>query len=219
MRRVEKGAEPESLLRYRKQKEPAPSYDGFREKQALRERLADDQGGLCCYCMTRIRPDEEGMKVEHFRSQHRHPTLQLLWTNLLGACRDLPGARRSDQTCDSRKGDAELSIDPLTLRSDQFVYEEDGRVLAVDTSLQAELDAVLGLNVTALMRARREAWFALRTVVARKLGARSTWSGAALQREVDALRASRPLPEFLGLFEFWLERLQRKRRTSPSSPK
>ena len=52
MRYIRKGDSPESLLRYARNKNAY--YDGYREKDDVREQLLQEQGYLCGYCMRRI---------------------------------------------------------------------------------------------------------------------------------------------------------------------
>ena len=47
-----KGEEPKSLTAYKKDK--FAYYDGYTEKDEIRENLMKDQGYLCGYCMRRI---------------------------------------------------------------------------------------------------------------------------------------------------------------------
>ncbi len=60
-------------------------WDGFSEKEPVRDMLLTDQGYLCCYCMRRI--DKENMKVEHYRPQSLYPKEELVWKNLLAVCK------------------------------------------------------------------------------------------------------------------------------------
>ena len=55
MRCIHKSAkEPEAILMYRKTAGKDAYWDGFSEKDAIRDQLLQDQGHLCCYCMRRI---------------------------------------------------------------------------------------------------------------------------------------------------------------------
>lgn len=46
---IKKGKEPDSLTKYKKQK--FAYYDGYKEKDDVREMLLKEQGYLCAYCM------------------------------------------------------------------------------------------------------------------------------------------------------------------------
>lgn len=166
-----KGAEPPSLREYRAV--PGAVYDGAKftpVKNDVRDALLRDQSHLCCYCLRRIARsvtsagDEPAvrvsptveMKVEHWRPQSQYPALALDWRNLLGACPGNMGAAPSEQTCDTRKGDAEILLNPLdpshmaTLRC-----TSSGRLESTYPRMQSDLDERLGLNIKILQDGRR----------------------------------------------------------------
>lgn len=193
---IPKGAEPPSLRAYRAV--PGATYDGANftpVKNDIRDALLRDQSHLCCYCLQRIARsitstgcDESAarvsptveMKVEHWRPQSQYPTLALDWRNLLGACPGNMGAAPSEQTCDTRKGDAEILLNPLdashmaTLRC-----TSSGRLESTDPRMQSDLDERLGLNVAFLTSERRR-------VLERSLSQlRARYAGATIpEREV-----------------------------------
>ena len=49
---IRKGSEPDSLIKYRKEK--FAYYDGYEKKDDIRKKLLEEQGYLCAYCMRRI---------------------------------------------------------------------------------------------------------------------------------------------------------------------
>ncbi|MCX4315557.1 MAG: hypothetical protein OSJ52_02805 [Lachnospiraceae bacterium] len=80
---IKKGKEPESLTKYRKSK--FAYFDGYEEKDAIRECLLKEQGYLCAYCMRRI--DKAHMKIEHWYPEDRLSDAERLdFRNMLGAC-------------------------------------------------------------------------------------------------------------------------------------
>ena len=110
MRDISKGDEPLSLTEHRCQ--PHADYDNYSDKDALRASLVSEQRGLCCYCLARIRPSVDHMKIEHWHSQSECSAEQLDYSNLLGACLGNVGKPRSKQHCDTFKGHAPLSRNP-----------------------------------------------------------------------------------------------------------
>ena len=80
MRTIRKGPEPNQLTQHRHAK--PEDYDGFPGKDELRRNLVREQRGLCCYCLSSIGADSGRMRIEHWRSQHSHPTEDHLhrWT-------------------------------------------------------------------------------------------------------------------------------------------
>ena len=105
-----------SLITHRQA--PHSDYDNYPDKDSLRAMLVNEQRGLCCYCMGRIRSDS--MKVEHWKCQSRFPGDQLDYRNLLGACQGGEGQPRSRQHCDTRKGDSDLRWNPAVNPEGKF---------------------------------------------------------------------------------------------------
>ena len=64
MKAITKGPEPPSLTTHRLTRHG--DYDNYPDKDTLRHSLSAEQRGLCCYCMGRIRPDANSMKIEHW---------------------------------------------------------------------------------------------------------------------------------------------------------
>ena len=114
MRAIQKGTEPTSLARHRSSSsgDYVADYDNYQHKDELRQSLVTEQGKICCYCMQRIEPTENGMKIEHWHSQRHYPTERLDYANLLGACLGGEGQPPNQQHCDTRKGESELSKNP-----------------------------------------------------------------------------------------------------------
>lgn len=204
MRRIHKRSqEPPALLAYRKTADPNRSYAAFPAKDELREPLLEDQGSLCCYCMRRI--DARDMKIEHYRSQHRHPDHALDWRNLLAACSGGEGQPHAIQTCDTRKGDGDLMLDPRTDNVHAIRYLGSGRLVVEDPDHVDDVEHRLNLNATELRQARAQAIDNLRRELARRFGA-SSWRRQDLERYLESLRRRRPFPEFLAVYEYWLEK-------------
>jgi hypothetical protein len=77
MKLIAKRREPKSLteLRKSKTKDFSPTYeDNCRGdvKDELQRALVAEQRGICCYCMQRIRPDGQSIRVEHWKCQEHH---------------------------------------------------------------------------------------------------------------------------------------------------
>ena len=158
------------------------------------------------------RIDKSNVKIEHFRSQSRYGHLELEWKNLLAACPGGVGRPRSQQTCDTRKGDEDLTVDPCSNNVERLRYLADGSVISDDETIRQDLDDRLNLNLGSLKRQRSEVLRSLRAGLERKLGARRTWTSARLRKELDDLRSCQRLREFLGVYEYWIEkRIVRKR--------
>jgi uncharacterized protein (TIGR02646 family) len=169
MRTIQKGNEPSALRVYRAV--PGATYDGkdFTPiKEKIREQLLRDQLHLCCYCLRRIseksqlhptKPDVSPivqMKVEHWQSQDSFPHLQLAWTNLFGACLGGEGFPRSAHTCDTRKGERAIALNPLNPEHVATLFcTSNGRLESTNATFQDDIDERLGLNHDILTSSRR----------------------------------------------------------------
>jgi len=139
VRSIRKGTEPRSLVEHRASAHS--SYDNFADKDTLRALLLAEQGGLCCYCLSRITADK--MKIEHWHSQRHNEIEQLDYSNLLAACVGNEGRPWKEQHCDTRKGDRTLSRNPAdpSHRVDDLVrFPGDGRIISDDVDFDKELN-------------------------------------------------------------------------------
>ena len=156
MRATAKGREPPSLTAHRRA--PHGDYDNYPDKDTLRNALVAEQRGLCCYCMGRIRPGANEMKIEHWRCQAHYPNEQLSYRNLLGACLGGEGKPSSSQHCDTRKGDADLRwnpADPVHAIEAWVRYGSDGAIWSSDAVFDDQLNRVLNLNLAFLKNNRK----------------------------------------------------------------
>lgn len=86
MRYIQKGKAPESLIQYAKNKNAY--FDGYPDKDDVREQLLKEQGYLCGYCMKRLTSAKE-VKIEHILPQSRlkdDPREVLDYKIMLGVC-------------------------------------------------------------------------------------------------------------------------------------
>lgn len=166
MKLITKIQEPLSLVQHRAN-QPAFYHNlPLAAMNDLRANLLSEQGHICCYCMKRIpqKIEKDGtisyeMKVEHFRCQDNHPTLQLSYSNLLGACRGNEGNPKKLQTCDTKKGNIDISINPTLTNPNcetQIKYLANGEIHSDDPIIEKELTEVLNLNMQTLVDGRRE---------------------------------------------------------------
>lgn len=155
MKRIEKGKEPKSLEKHRAAK---GDFEGLR-KNKLRKQLIEEQGYICCYCMRRIKSDEPivSTKIEHVKSQKNHPELQLVYQNLLLACEGNEGYPKIMQTCDTYKGEYDLSFNPADKNRNVeslIKYLKNGEIRSSDPVLDNELNEILHLNTKDLTDTR-----------------------------------------------------------------
>lgn len=159
MRAIPKQREPDELTEYRLKS--GAVYDGDASftpvKAKIREHLLAEQGHLCAYCMQRIRTDT--MKIEHWQCQDNHPDTQLDYKNLLGACSGNEGQPPKNQTCDTRKGNADLKYNPASpvhRIDNQIKYLGNGKLSSDDQEFDQQLNTVLNLNYSRLVQNRQK---------------------------------------------------------------
>lgn len=208
MKQIIKRREPRSLTEHRAAAHA--DYENYADKQGLREALVREQGGLCCYCMRRIGPDEQHMKIEHWAAQDTHRDRQLDYANLLGAC--LGGQRnpREQQHCDTRKGNQALTIHPADGQRPcerLIFYEEDGTIGATLPEVERDLNDVLNLNLQWLKGNRKSVLSSLVEGMRRKYP--GEWKRDPLEREIQRWRerdATGNFREYCQVVVFWLEK-------------
>ena len=164
MKHIVKGNEPNSLQKYRTTT-PNASYSGFPAASDVREALLKEQGFICAYCMNRISADLNAQnkpktEIEHYRSQHRHPKLDLVFSNMLGVCNGNAGKAKHKLICDKAKStfdqSNDLTIDPLRIeRINQLHYTLEGEIFSLNEVIEDDLNRILNLNEEALKEERR----------------------------------------------------------------
>ncbi|MCX6620777.1 MAG: TIGR02646 family protein [Acidobacteria bacterium] len=211
MRTIRKGTEPASLTEYRCA--PGANYDDYRDRATLRASLVDEQRGLCCYCLSRIRPGLREVKIEHWHCQADYRAQQLDYSNLLGACMGNDGKRGRDLHCDSQKGDRDLSrnpADPAHRVEDLIRFSSSGQVLSDDAGWDTELTHVLNLNLPFLTNNRKATLRAF-TEALPKRGPLTRPALGKWLREWNGESGTGELPPYCQVVVFWL----RKRLARP----
>jgi uncharacterized protein (TIGR02646 family) len=206
MRTIIKDPEPHSLAQYRLTF--SASYDNYPDKNDLRTSLVTEQRGLCCYCLCRIRPQSDAMRIEHWHSRHRYRDEQLVYSNLLGACLGNEQAFKGHQHCDVQKGDRDFSrnpANPMPRVEDLVRFEGDGRIVSDDAAFDEELNEVLNLNEAFLRNSRKAVLDAFKS----RLRKRGPLSRSTLTQWLsDWNGESRPgeLREFCQVVVYWLRK-------------
>ena len=168
MKQITKVSEPNSLIQHRAKAHS--SYDNLPAdvKNDLRTNLLAEQGHICCYCMKRI-PEKVNldgkvtyeMKIEHHQCQDNFQHLQLAYHNLLGACMGNEGKPKKLQTCDTKKGNLSLTINPASNNPNcetLFKYNSDGEICSIvnDAEINRQINDILNLNMQTLKDNRRK---------------------------------------------------------------
>ena len=186
MKKITKGKEPISLTKYRSSipivdMEKPNIYDDYKENAILRKQLLEEQGYICCYCMSRI--SERNSKIEHFKAQSLFRDKQIEYSNLFVACKGGEGTK--EHSCDTLKGNKSLNTINLTLKIESDLkYSKQGKissVISIETkvsSLTKEINDVLNLNSTILIKNRKQTYEDF------KNNFQGKWSKVSLQKAI-----------------------------------
>ncbi|MDP3914316.1 MAG: TIGR02646 family protein [Bacteroidota bacterium] len=154
MKQINKGREPRSLTEHRAS---GGTYKGW-DNSELRQQLLEEQGYICCYCMKRIpEKDWPHSKIEHVKSQKKHLELQLNYRNLLIACTGNENGTKIMRSCDTSKGEKDLSFNPSDNAHNiepLIKYLSNGEIRSIDPAIDNELDNILHLNTKDLRDTR-----------------------------------------------------------------
>lgn len=160
MKSIRKSPEPVSLTAYRNTQ--TATYGNFVQKQDLRDSLVREQRGLCCFCLSRIRPDLNSMKIAHWQPQNpetpAEAALDLTYSNLLGACKGNEGQPHRSTHCDTRQRNQPLTKNPANPahRVDDLIhYATSGEIKSDDLHFDRDLNEVLNWNHDRLKRNRK----------------------------------------------------------------
>lgn len=185
MKWIEKNTqnEPKSLRLHRQKS--FSNYDNYAEKDDLRKALLEEQGYICCYCLSRIQaPTQEKMKIEHWKSQHAFGNFQLDYKNLLACCRGNEWSDSKDFHCDMSKGEHFIVLNPMNKNMvEQIMYGRFGNIAIDIKTLQKEIDEILNLN-TKTLRTQREGIYKGVTLFLRKKFGDKQVSKSDLNKEI-----------------------------------
>lgn len=160
--------------------------------------------------MGRIHPDVRSMKIEHWQSQSIYPQDRLVYSNLLGACLggDGEGKRRTDQHCDTFKGDSRLSRSPANFGHNVEAlirYPPDGSVEASEPEFNGQLDTVLNLNLAFLKSNRQSVLHAFQqTLTKRGTLSKARWESLLAKWEGDS--GTQYLEPYCGVVIYWIRK-------------
>jgi uncharacterized protein (TIGR02646 family) len=197
--------EPASLTIHKRQ--PHADYDNYEDKDALRKSLVAEQRGLCCYCQSRIRPDANNMKIEHWQCRADYPDRQLDYSNLLGACLGGHGRPEREQHCDTSKGNRTLRFcpaDPEHPIELHIKFLGNGEIASDDDAINAALNDILNLNLDRLVSNRKAVLDAFKE----RLGKGKLNAARELEKWDGTQHGD--LPEYAQVMVFWLRRRLRK---------
>lgn len=186
MKQINKAKEPASLLEHRKKTHA--NYDNYSEKDDLRDSLVKEQGYICCYCMQRISPNADKMKIEHNKPQKKYPHKQLDYQNLLASCKGNDGGpKHLPRHCDTSKGEQEITINPADKSRNcetLIKYKSNGRIYSDDPIINKELNDILNLNTQTLVNYRKAIIDQVKKEITCIKGRKSAWSDLDIKTKI-----------------------------------
>lgn len=230
MRKIDKGTEPQTLTKYRasiplKDRGRRDIYNDFKEKTIkgcesnesgnLRKQLLEEQGYVCCYCLSRISCSDS--KIEHFRSQENHKDLRIDYKNLFISCK---GGVPGNLHCDTKKANKELSsVDLLSSIENRISYKPTGRIMSKDPSFEHDINEILNLNSPNLIDNRKQSYSDLIVLIIKSLpktkkkGDSNVWKRSKIQSIINKYesknKSGQYAPHFDMLIFFLKKRLNR----------
>ncbi len=152
MIKITKGKEPAEWTIIKNT--PGIDYENA-DKTALRQALFEEQGGICGYCMRRIKyvaGEVTDTRIEHLKPralsiEQGKPEETLSYANMILCCNGDIG-NNNNAHCDRRKGEREISFTPF---DDAFINtisysSRDGRIRSSNRQYDEEFNTILNLN-------------------------------------------------------------------------
>lgn len=204
MLEISKTKAPNELIEYKNK--GGKSYDEFENKDSIRKTLLKEQKGLCAYCMSRI--SINSMKIEHFKPQSKYPELALEFKNMLGCCKGNEGFEHKFQSCDTHKGNDEISENP-SVHNDflkmEVSYSSDGKIKSENEIFDKEMNEILNLNVFTLIENRKSIYRGIIKELVKNPGRRTK---AEIQKMIDNAKTltNGNLEPYCGVALYFLEK-------------
>ena len=196
---IKKKSEPHSLTTYKKTINASFDNQPSKVKEDLRKSLLEEQGYICAYCMKRIEESAD-IKIEHYEA--RNSTNELSYKNLLAVCKGNKGSSKERQTCDTKKGNRVLHINPQKVGDISTIFfTRNGEVKSTNLLFQKDLDEVLNLNdkFGNLISARKSALKALQKKI-------TPMNKNQIEKLYNKLKSAERKIEYVGILLWYLKK-------------
>lgn len=196
---IKKKSEPHSLTIYKKTINASFDNQPSKVKEDLRKSLLEEQGYICAYCMKRIEESAD-IKIEHYEA--RNSTNELSYKNLLAVCKGNEGSSKERQTCDTKKGNRVLHINPQKVGDISTIFfTRNGEVKSTNLLFQKDLDEVLNLNdkFGNLISARKSALKALQKKI-------TPMNKNQIEKLYNKLKSAERKIEYVGILLWYLKK-------------
>ena len=187
------------------------NYDDLvsEEKDAMKQVLLEEQGYKCAYCMSNI--SMSNSTIEHYiprKGTNGDMSLSLDYRNLFVVCDTTRGCPEEEQTCDVKKGDKLLHIDPrLQEHIDTIYYDRSGYIRSSFSSgtdnFDDDLNQILNLNSRQLLNNRVSAWKTLMRLMNQKKD--KTWTADFIHKYIEKLSSADDRTAYSGFLIYLLK--------------
>ncbi len=180
------------------------------EKDKLKTILLREQNNRCAYCTRRI--DLNSSTIEHYiprNGPHGDITQSLDYNNLFAVCNATRKLQLKHKTCDDKKGDELLRIDPrIQTHINTIKYDKKGIISSDNTDFDDDLNITLNLNTQALINSRYAAFDSLLKRMSKKKSGK--WSRDFIQRILDKYKSKDDDTPYAGFIIYQLEKRLQK---------
>ena len=211
MIKITKGAEPAEWVK--EKQTPGITFETAR-KDALRQALLQEQGGLCGYCMRRISfaaGTKTDTRIEHLKPRtlslaEGKPEETLAYGNMILCCNgNIDGDRNLH--CDASKAESELHFQPFDDAAIATISysSKDGRIKSSNTDYDNDLDKVLNLNHPRLTANR----LAVIKGLVKEMSRKKTWKKTDITHKLayySTRTAGGQLHEYCGVIIWFLNK-------------
>ncbi len=200
-------------------------FDAYVEEyraDKLRESLRNEQGFICCYCMSSIETGKT--KIEHYKPRDGNEECEIDYKNLYLACdgekinckenqdmndnihNDCKCKHRKEKNykkivkhCDTCKDNRPFKYINLRNIEREIKYKSDGTIYSDNKNIDKELNSILNLNIEILKRSRKDAKIDLWN----SLPKNGTWN---IQKVIDKYNNQSKKAPYLGILLYFLRK-------------
>jgi len=135
MKKINKGAEPESLVLWKRRNRNKRYQDVNSEiRQDIRKACVFEQFYLCAYCCVKIDADNHSCHNEHVEAQNIAPNRTLDYNNIVASC-------NTNKQCGYSHASKNLSLTPLMDECEsEFKFYINGKVKGLSERAKKSID-------------------------------------------------------------------------------
>lgn len=197
-------------------------FDNEFPKNDVKAVLVNEQGGLCAYCMRRIRMDSHS-RIEHLVPLCADKEKAIDYNNMLGVCdggERIAGGKEHILCCDAHKKETEVHISPLDrVQMNKIAYKKDETIYTKprDDIMEKDINETLLLNgirksdgsvrdtSTELLKGRRDAYKRVCCMLD-TLDQKGKCTSASIKKITANLQSAEEREEYLGVMLYHLGR-------------